>query len=244
MASFCQEHLQPHFDSPAFRDHQLQPPVQDLMRRKCPQHNRLRDFFCPQHDECICHICLVEHKACSPASLSQASADLETKLKHKLTIIYSQINGASRALEDVRARQRDVRVSSRKTEQLRQEYMEIKALIDAAEATSTRKIKEEEKRVNTNPEVPPPPTHLSACSPSHMLSFLPQGLCTCPSQCPEGLDSTILTSSLLSPFRDQLKHCISQQTSCHHHSHSSDWVPGSLSSLGSLCTSVILFFPH
>ncbi|PNJ65922.1 TRIM25 isoform 4, partial [Pongo abelii] len=27
--------------------------------------------------ECICHICLVEHKACSPASLSQASADLE-----------------------------------------------------------------------------------------------------------------------------------------------------------------------
>ncbi|XP_004405264.1 PREDICTED: E3 ubiquitin/ISG15 ligase TRIM25 [Odobenus rosmarus divergens] len=109
MASFCQEHLKPHLDSPAFRDHQLQSPVRDLMRRKCPQHNRLRDFFCPQHDECICHICLVEHKACSPASLSQASADLETKLKHKLTVIYSQINGASRALEDVRSRQQDVR---------------------------------------------------------------------------------------------------------------------------------------
>ncbi|XP_045745162.1 E3 ubiquitin/ISG15 ligase TRIM25 isoform X1 [Mirounga angustirostris] len=150
MASFCQEHLQPHFDSPAFRDHQLQSPVRDLMRRKCPQHNRLREFFCPQHDECICHICLVEHKACSPASLSQASADLETKLKHKLTVIYSQVNGASRALEDVRARQQDVReATNRKMEQLRQEYMEIKVLIDAAEATSTRKIKEEEKRVNT-----------------------------------------------------------------------------------------------
>lgn len=38
---------------------------------------------------------------------------LQTKLKHKLTVIYSQINGASRALEDVRARQRDVRVSGR-----------------------------------------------------------------------------------------------------------------------------------
>ena len=79
MASFCQEHLQPHLDSPAFRDHQLQPPVKDLMRRKCPQHNRLRDFFCPQHDECICHICLVEHKACSPETLSQASADLQVR---------------------------------------------------------------------------------------------------------------------------------------------------------------------
>ncbi|XP_065754080.1 E3 ubiquitin/ISG15 ligase TRIM25 [Phocoena phocoena] len=149
-ASFCQEHLRPHLDSPAFRDHPLQPPIRDLMRRKCPQHNRLRDYFCPEHGECICHICVVEHKTCSPASLSQASTDLEVGLRHKLTVTYSQINGASRALEDVRARQQDVReVAHRKMDQLRQEYMEMKALIDASEASSTRKIKEEEKRVNS-----------------------------------------------------------------------------------------------
>ncbi|TKC35552.1 hypothetical protein EI555_006521 [Monodon monoceros] len=112
-ASFCQEHLRPHLDSPAFRDHPLQPPIRDLMRRKCPQHNRLRDFFCPEHGECICHICVVEHKTCSPASLSQASTDLENKLRHKLTVTYSQINGASRALEDVRARQQDVRKAAK-----------------------------------------------------------------------------------------------------------------------------------
>uniref|UniRef100_A0A8D1MXV1 E3 ubiquitin/ISG15 ligase TRIM25 n=1 Tax=Sus scrofa TaxID=9823 RepID=A0A8D1MXV1_PIG len=117
MASFCQEHLRPHLDSPAFRDHPLQPPVRDLMRRKCPQHNRLRDFFCPEHSECICHVCLVEHKTCSPAPLSQASTDLENKLRHKLTIMYSQINGASRALEDVRAKQQDVRVSDEASHQ-------------------------------------------------------------------------------------------------------------------------------
>uniref|UniRef100_A0A5F7ZHY3 E3 ubiquitin/ISG15 ligase TRIM25 n=1 Tax=Macaca mulatta TaxID=9544 RepID=A0A5F7ZHY3_MACMU len=150
MASFCQEHLQPHFDSPAFQDHPLQSPVRDLLRRKCSQHNRLREFFCPEHGECICHICLVEHKACSPASLSQASANLEATLRHKLTVMYSQINGASRALDDVRNRQQDVRMTAnRKVEQLRQEYTEMKALLDASETTSTRKIKEEEKRVNT-----------------------------------------------------------------------------------------------
>lgn len=37
----------------------------------------------------------------------------QAKLKHKLTTMYSQINGASRALEDVRARQQDVQVSDR-----------------------------------------------------------------------------------------------------------------------------------
>lgn len=64
--------------------------------------------------------------------------------------MYGQINGATRALEDVRARQKDVReAAQKKIEQLRQEYLEMKALIDASEASSTRKIKEEEKRVSS-----------------------------------------------------------------------------------------------
>lgn len=148
MASFCQEHLRPHFDSPAFQDHPLQPPVRDLRRRKCPQHNRLRELFCPEHSECICHVCLVEHKTCSPTPLSQASADLENRLRHKLTIMYSHISGATRALEDVRAKQQGVQDSmKRKMEQLRQEYMEMRAVIDSAETSSMRKLKEEEKRV-------------------------------------------------------------------------------------------------
>ncbi|KAM6174761.1 E3 ubiquitin/ISG15 ligase TRIM25 [Erethizon dorsatum] len=149
MASFCQEHLRPHLDSPAFQDHPLQAPVRDLQRRKCPQHNRLREFFCPEHSECICHICLVEHKVCSPTPLSQATADLESKLRQKLSVMYGQINGASRALEDVRARKQSVQdAAGRKIEQLKQEYKEMKALIDSSEASATRKIKEEEKRVS------------------------------------------------------------------------------------------------
>ncbi|XP_012582034.1 PREDICTED: E3 ubiquitin/ISG15 ligase TRIM25 [Condylura cristata] len=148
MASFCQEHLKPHLDSPAFRDHPLQPPVCDLMRRKCPQHNRLREFFCSEHCECICHVCLVEHKTCSPVSLSQATAEMEAKMKQKLTVIYGQINGAAKALEDVRAKQQSVRDSAqKKVEKISQEHLEMKAVIDASEANLTRKIKEEEKRV-------------------------------------------------------------------------------------------------
>nr|AAH34276.1 Trim25 protein [Mus musculus] len=148
MASFCQEHLRPHFDSPAFQDHPLQSPIRDLLRRKCTQHNRLRELFCPEHGECICHICLVEHKTCSPTTLSQASADLEYKLRNKLTIMHSHINGATKALEDVRSKQQCVQDSmKRKMEQLRQEYMEMKAVIDAAETSSLRRLKEEEKRV-------------------------------------------------------------------------------------------------
>ncbi|XP_045155673.1 E3 ubiquitin/ISG15 ligase TRIM25 [Echinops telfairi] len=149
MASFCAQHLQPHLDNPVFRDHPLQPPIPDLQRRKCSLHNRLRDFFCPEHSACICQICLVEHMACSPLKLSQASADLETKLKQKLAVMHGHINGAKKAMEDVRARQQDLQeAANKKVDVLQQEYMEMKAFIDASEANSTRKIKEEEKRVS------------------------------------------------------------------------------------------------
>lgn len=39
------------------------------------------------------------------------SFSLQNKLRQKLTVMYGQINGASRALEDVRARQQEVQVS-------------------------------------------------------------------------------------------------------------------------------------
>ncbi|XP_005394124.1 PREDICTED: E3 ubiquitin/ISG15 ligase TRIM25 [Chinchilla lanigera] len=150
MASFCQEHLRPHLESPAFLDHSLQAPVSDLQRRKCPQHNRLREFFCPEHSECICHVCLVEHKVCSPTPLKLASADLESKLRQKLSVLYGQISGASRALEEVRARKQSAQdAAGRKIEQLKQEYKEMKSLIDSSEASATRRLKEEEKRVSS-----------------------------------------------------------------------------------------------
>lgn len=77
MASFCAEHLRPHHDSPAFRDHQLCPPVRDLQQRKCSQHNKVFEFFCKQHGTCICSLCLLSHKLCNASPLQQAKAEAE-----------------------------------------------------------------------------------------------------------------------------------------------------------------------
>lgn len=76
-ASFCPEHLRPHRDSPAFRDHQLCPPLRDLQQRKCPQHNKLFEFFCSQHGSCICSLCLLGHKLCHTSPLQMAKANFE-----------------------------------------------------------------------------------------------------------------------------------------------------------------------
>ncbi|XP_068923506.1 putative nuclear envelope pore membrane protein POM 121B [Petaurus breviceps papuanus] len=87
MASYCQEHLRPHLDNPTFQGHELQPPVLDLERRKCPEHSRLREFFCSQHGVCICSICLVGHKTCSPVALDVARTQLKKTAARKRELL-------------------------------------------------------------------------------------------------------------------------------------------------------------
>lgn len=79
MASFCLEHLRPHQESPAFRDHPLCPPLRDLQRRKCQEHNKLLEFFCREHASCICCVCLVSHRTCLTGPVPQAKAEKEVR---------------------------------------------------------------------------------------------------------------------------------------------------------------------
>ncbi|XP_072502876.1 E3 ubiquitin/ISG15 ligase TRIM25-like [Notamacropus eugenii] len=148
MASFCQEHLRPHLDNPVFLSHDLQPPVPDLASRRCPEHSRLREFFCSQHGVCICSVCLVGHKTCSPVALDVARTQLKSKMKQKLATIFDHIIRASSALKDVKLKQNAVQeTAAKKMELLKHEYKEMKALIESDEKSSLRKLKEEEKRV-------------------------------------------------------------------------------------------------
>uniref|UniRef100_A0A8B9D3J0 RING-type E3 ubiquitin transferase n=1 Tax=Anser cygnoides TaxID=8845 RepID=A0A8B9D3J0_ANSCY len=148
MASFCAEHLRPHHDSPAFRDHQLCPPVRDLQQRKCSQHNKLFEFFCRQHGTCICSLCLLSHKLCHASPLQQAKADAESALKKKLTELHNQSEKATQAMNSVKTSQSQAaETAARKRDLMRNEFLEIKALIEEKENQIFKVITEEEKRV-------------------------------------------------------------------------------------------------
>ncbi|XP_032858083.1 E3 ubiquitin/ISG15 ligase TRIM25 [Tyto alba] len=148
IASFCPEHLRPHQDSPAFRDHQLCPPLRHLHRRKCPQHNKLFEFFCSQHGSCICSLCLLEHKLCHTSPLQLAKANVESALKKKLVELHNQSERAARAMNTVKTNQSQTAESaSRKKDLIRSEFLEIKALVEERENQSLKVIADEEKRV-------------------------------------------------------------------------------------------------
>ncbi|KAM6049978.1 E3 ubiquitin/ISG15 ligase TRIM25 [Theristicus caerulescens] len=147
-ASFCAEHLRPHQDSPAFRDHQLCPPLRDLQQRKCPQHNKLFEFFCSQHGSCICSLCLLGHKLCHTSPLQLAKANAESALKKKLVELHNRSERTARAMTTLKTSQsQTVETASRKNDLIRNEFSEIKALIEEKENQTLKLIAEEEKRV-------------------------------------------------------------------------------------------------
>ncbi|XP_064584977.1 E3 ubiquitin/ISG15 ligase TRIM25 isoform X1 [Zonotrichia leucophrys gambelii] len=147
-ASFCAEHLRPHRDSPAFRDHQLCPTVRDLQQRKCPQHNRLFEFFCGKHGVCICSLCLLGHKLCPTSPLEQAKASAQSLLKKKLVELHNQSERTARAMSTVKTKQnQSAETASRKKELIRKEFSEVKAVIEERENEIMKAITEEEKRV-------------------------------------------------------------------------------------------------
>ncbi|XP_064859048.1 tripartite motif-containing protein 16-like [Oncorhynchus nerka] len=63
LASYCKTHLQPHYDSPAFKKHKLVKATAQLQEKICSHHDKLLEVYCRTDQQCICYQCLMdEHK--------------------------------------------------------------------------------------------------------------------------------------------------------------------------------------
>ncbi|KAM4733957.1 E3 ubiquitin/ISG15 ligase TRIM25-like [Anableps anableps] len=63
LASYCATHVQPHYESAAFKRHKLVEVSGSIQERICSKHDKLLEVYCRSDDECVCLLCVMdEHK--------------------------------------------------------------------------------------------------------------------------------------------------------------------------------------
>lgn len=81
LASYCDVHLKPHYDSAAFKKHKLVTATHNLQETICPKHDKLLEVFCRTDKTCICYLCLTdEHKGHDTVLLEAEIQDKQKQL--------------------------------------------------------------------------------------------------------------------------------------------------------------------
>ncbi|KAM9391538.1 tripartite motif-containing protein 16-like [Pholidichthys leucotaenia] len=106
-ASYCEDHLQPHYDVVPLRKHKLVEPSKNLQKNICSRHDKLKEIFCHTDQQSICYLCTMdEHKGHDIISAAAERAEGQKKLRESRRKIQQRI-------ED---REKDVKVLQQQVE--------------------------------------------------------------------------------------------------------------------------------
>ncbi|KAM9338373.1 uncharacterized protein ABDE67_017931 [Symphorus nematophorus] len=106
LVSYCEQHLQPHYESPAFEKHKLVDPSKKLQENICTRHNEVMKIFCRTDQQCICYLCsMYEHKDHDTALASAERTERQRELGTSRQIIQQRIQDREK---DVKVLQQEV----------------------------------------------------------------------------------------------------------------------------------------
>ncbi|CAG6009135.1 unnamed protein product, partial [Menidia menidia] len=100
VASYCEEHLQPHYESPPFKKHKLVEPCKKLQENICSVHDEVKKLFCRTDQKSICVVCtLDEHKGHHTVSAAAERTERQRELEGRRQQIQQRIQDTQKDVD-------------------------------------------------------------------------------------------------------------------------------------------------
>ncbi|XP_006785100.2 tripartite motif-containing protein 16-like isoform X2 [Neolamprologus brichardi] len=160
MASYCEQHLQPHYNVAPLKKHKLIKATSKLQENICPRHDEVMKIFCRTDQQCICYLCLMdEHKdhvtVSAVAERAEKQKGLETNRQNVQQIIQNREKDVKVLQEQVEAMNLSADKAFRECDKafknlislIEKKSSEVKRQIKAKQKSEQNRVKELQEKI-------------------------------------------------------------------------------------------------
>ncbi|XP_038125811.1 tripartite motif-containing protein 16-like [Cyprinodon tularosa] len=160
LASYCENHLQPHYDAPPLQKHKLVDPSKNLQENICSRHDEVMKIFCRTDQQCICYLCTMdEHKGHETVPAAAERTEKQKELQERRQQIQQRIQDQEK---DVKLLQQEVEAINGSADKavkdsnkiltdlirlLQKRTSELKKQIRSQQKTEVSRVKELQKKL-------------------------------------------------------------------------------------------------
>ncbi|XP_026082634.1 E3 ubiquitin/ISG15 ligase TRIM25-like [Carassius auratus] len=146
LASFCQTHLQLHYQSPAFMKHKLVPASRNIQENICLSHGKLLEMYCQDDRQCICCMCTDNHKGHSVVYVDSEWTSKKKELEEMKETHQNLIQERERGQQELREAVKHLKSSAQEAvEDIEKVFTELICSLEKKRSEIKDQIRDQEK---------------------------------------------------------------------------------------------------
>nr|XP_043867789.1 tripartite motif-containing protein 16-like [Solea senegalensis] len=149
LVSYCELHLQPHYQSPAFGKHKLVDPCKKLQENVCARHSEVMKIFCRTDQQCICYLCSMdEHKGHDTVSVAAAMSEKQRELAARREKIQQKIQSREESVKGLQQEEEDINCfANEAVKDSKRILSEVKEQIRSRQKSETTRVHKQQEKL-------------------------------------------------------------------------------------------------